>query len=250
MSEAIEHPELELSSYLDGELDSGARGRVEAHLESCGACTALLAELRGLVTHARALEDRAPTTDLWGGIEARIGAPAVVSIPMLYPVARARAMARRFSFSFPQLAAAAMFVALLSGGTVWWMGRSMSRGSSPAAGMAARSGVADSGAASAGSGTSDASTADFEIRQYDQAVADLQRVLDENRARLDPETVKVVESNLAVIDSAILQARKALMADPANPYLTGHLADQMKRKIRLLQRTSDAVTADFSGSNS
>ena len=248
MSEAKEHPELELSSYLDGGLDSGARERVEAHLGSCGACTTLLAELRGLVTFAQSLEDRAPAADLWGGIEARIAAPAVASPLVLHPVARARAMALRFSFSFPQLAAAAMFVALLSGGTVWWMGRSLLQGASSSAGT-----VPGSSASSGASGTSDASdasTADFEIRQYDRAVADLQRVLDENRSRLDPETVKAVESNLAVIDSAILQARKALMADPANPYLTGHLADQMKRKIRLLQRTSDAVTADFSGSNS
>lgn len=245
MSEAIEHPELEMSSYLDGELDSGVRERVEAHLGSCSACTALLAELRGVVTHAEALDDRVPAADLWSGIEARIAAPVAASPLVLHPVARAREMARRFSFSIPQLAAAAMFVALLSGGTVWWMGRSLSQGASPSAGA-----VPSSSASSGASGASDASTADFEIRQYDQAVADLQRVLDENRSRLDPETVKVVESNLAVIDSAILQARKALMADPANPYLTGHLADQMKRKIRLLQRTSDAVTADFSGSNS
>lgn len=240
----MEHPGLELSAYLDDALDPAARAHVEAHLECCGACTGLLAELRGLLTRARALEDRAPTTSLWSGIEARIAAPAVVPAPIPLPAARARAEARRFSFSFPQLAAAAMFVALLSGGTVWWMGRSLVQGAPPAAGTAA------SGAAANVAGSSDASTADFEIRQYDQAVADLQRVLDENRARLDPETVKVVESNLAVIDSAILQARKALVADPANPYLTGHLADQMKRKIRLLQRTSDAVTADFSGGNS
>lgn len=245
MSEAIEHPELELSSYLDWELDSGARERVEAHLGSCGACTTLLAELRGVVTVAQSLEDRAPTGDLWSAIEARIAVPALASPRVLHPVARARELARRFSFSIPQLAAAAMFVALLSGGTVWWMGRSLSQGASLSAGT-----VPSSSASSSASGTSDASTADFEIRQYDRAVADLQRVLDENRSRLDPETVKVVESNLAVIDSAILQARKALMADPANPYLTGHLAGQMKRKIRLLQRTSDAVTADFSGSNS
>ena len=152
-------------------------------------------------------------------------------------------MPRRFSFSFPQLAAAAMFVALLSGGTVWWMA---GPAVPPPATGSKRASVTPNPSAVEG----DASTADFEIHQYDQAVADLQRVLNENRARLDPETVKAVESNLAVIDAAILQARKALIADPANPYLTGHLADQMKRKIRVLQRTADAVTADFSGAAS
>jgi len=39
------------------------------------------------------------------------------------------------------------------------------------------------------------------------------------------------------------QARRALLADPGNPYLHGHLADQMRRKIWLLQRATEVVTA-------
>lgn len=40
------HPEEELSAYLDGHLDEAARSGVEAHLDACEACRALLADLR------------------------------------------------------------------------------------------------------------------------------------------------------------------------------------------------------------
>jgi anti-sigma factor RsiW len=231
--------DLELSAYLDGELNARARDAVETHLRDCAECTALLAELSSVVTSARTLEDRGPDTDLWPGIARRIGAapdhetplPMRSSIPF-------RAIARQFSFSLPQLVAAAVFVALLSGGVVWWA----LRAPNPADGRADKLVATPTGSA-------DASTADFEIHHYDQAVAELQQALNQNRSRLDPETVRTVESNLAVIDAAIVQARRALVADPANPYLSGHLAEQMRRKIRVLQRTANAVTAEYGGSS-
>jgi len=217
------------------------RQAAEAHLAGCPQCAARLDELRRVVVAAGRLDDRPPEAELWPGIAARI---AATRAPALAP--RVVAMARRFSFSLPQLAAAALIVALLSGGSVWWAVRALSptaaRVVSPDAG---------SGSGSAGSAAGvDASTAEFDVHTYDQAVADLQLVLAHNRNRLDPETVRTVEANLAVIDTAILQARRALMADPSNPYLSGHLAEQMKRKIRVLQRTADAVTADYSGGSS
>jgi hypothetical protein len=144
------------------------------------------------------------------------------------------AILRRFSLSLPQLAAAAAVIAVVSGGVAWWAGRTFAP-ARPAAGLAVSP------------ATGDATAADFDVRRYDAAVADLQRVLEQNRSRLDPETVKAVEANLAVIDAAIAQAKSALMTDPSNPYLSGHLAEQMRRKIRVLQRTADVVTADYSG---
>ncbi|HTM58186.1 MAG TPA: anti-sigma factor [Candidatus Udaeobacter sp.] len=73
---------------------------------------------------------------------------------------------------------------------------------------------------------------------YDEAVAELQRTLEQHRTELDSSTVRIVEQNLAVIDRAILQARRALAADPASPYLHQHLALQMKLKLDLLRRTA------------
>jgi tetratricopeptide (TPR) repeat protein len=80
--------------------------------------------------------------------------------------------------------------------------------------------------------------AKFADRHYDEAIADLQRVLDAERTQLDPETVRVLEKNLASIDAAIDQCRRALKADPSNIYLNTHLADARQRKLVLLRRAA------------
>ncbi len=80
-------------------------------------------------------------------------------------------------------------------------------------------------------------------RGYDTAVSDLERALDAGRGRLDTTTVRVIERNLAIIDSAIAQAQRAVAADSANLYLNSHLADTMRRKLELLRRAADLAAA-------
>ena len=50
--------------------------------------------------------------------------------------------------------------------------------------------------------------------------------------------MRVIEQNLAVIDKAIDQAQRALLADPANLYLNTHLAETMRRKLDLLRQAA------------
>ena len=80
-------------------------------------------------------------------------------------------------------------------------------------------------------------------RGYDAAVADLERVLDAGRGRLDTTTVRVIERNLATIDSAIAQAQRAVAADSANLYLNSHLAETMRRKLELLRQAAALVSS-------
>jgi hypothetical protein len=74
-------------------------------------------------------------------------------------------------------------------------------------------------------------------------VADLQRVLEAGRGTLDTATVRVIEKNLARIDRAIADARRALAADPGNAYLNAHLAQTMRRKIDLLRQAATIVAS-------
>jgi hypothetical protein len=80
-------------------------------------------------------------------------------------------------------------------------------------------------------------------RGYDGAVADLERVLAEGRGRLDTTTVRVIERNLATIDSAIAQAQRALAADSASVYLNSHLAETRRRKLELLRQAAALVSS-------
>src|SRR2546422_208780 len=76
--------------------------------------------------------------------------------------------------------------------------------------------------------------------KYDVAVAELESALEQGRksGRLDSATVRVLAQSLVTIDSAIVQARRALAADPGSVYLNQHLADTMRRKLELLRRAS------------
>ncbi len=75
-------------------------------------------------------------------------------------------------------------------------------------------------------------------RQYDRAVADLERLLRRERSRLRPETVQALQNSLAEIDRAIADARRALARDPANMYLNDHLAESMRLKLELLRQAT------------
>lgn len=74
--------------------------------------------------------------------------------------------------------------------------------------------------------------------RYDATVAELQQLLTHERGQLDTSTVRILEQNLAVIDRALGEARRAVAKDPANPYLQAHLASTMRRKVDLLRRAT------------
>ena len=56
--------------------------------------------------------------------------------------------------------------------------------------------------------------------EYRQATRDLEALLRDHEAGLRPETVEALRESLALIDSAIAQAARALAADPGNDYVT------------------------------
>ena len=205
-----------LSEYLDGELAPDERAAIEAHLPACAECRAVLDDLERVVGRARTLDERFPERDLWPGIAERIG--------------QRRPAPRRWSFSLPQLAAASVALVALSGGAGWLLRPSP-------AGPASVAGPVSSPVVRT------VSDRPARGRGYDEAVADLERVLESGRGRLDSSTVRVLERNLAAIDSAITQARRAVAADSANVYLNSHLAETMRRKLELLRQAADLVSA-------
>ena len=205
-----------LSEYLDGELAGADRVALEAHLERCGDCAETLAGLRRVIMRARSLEDRPPAADLWAGVAERIGAAP---------------RHRGFTFTLPQLLAAGVALAVLSASGAWLLHpepQGVALQAAPAA--PARVPVTAVGAGTAS-------------RSYDAAVDDLEQILAEGRGRLDTATVRVLEENLALIDRAIAQARRAVAADSANLYLNTHLAETMRRKIDLLRQAAALVSA-------
>lgn len=212
----------QLSDYLDGELDPRDEAAVEAHLAGCASCRHVLAGLRTVVGTARELPLAPVEDDLWPGIETRIHAESSRVVPF------ARTSKRTVVFTLPQLAAAGIALMMMSGGLVYFA----ATGRTPAPGteLAVRNGAG---------AISSVSLAD---PRYEDAVQDLERTLAEGRGRLDPDTVRVLEQNLATIDKAIAQSREALEVDPGNVFLSSHLMSARQRKLALLRRATALTT--------
>ena len=259
------HPESErLSEFVDGGLAPREQAEIETHLEACDDCREVVDDLRLLVARASALEDLEPAADLWPGIAHRLE-----ERPARW-FGWTRTWGSRVAFTVPQLAAAAAVLVFLSGGSVWLLMRgapgpapagtpngsvAVNRSAVPSAEPSPSSAgpsttsprpsetasrAPESGAASGESGMA---LAGYDLVRYDATIAELQRVLTDNHADLDSSTVRIIQQNLDIIDHAIGDARRALLADPANPYLNGHLAQQLQRKVRLLQQATDMVAA-------
>jgi hypothetical protein len=231
-----------LSDYLDGELTPEDRREVALHLESCSECAETLRELEQVMERAHALPDVAPPGDWWPAIEARLGerkaagAPVAaadterVAAPLPMPKPLRKPAMRVVSFTWPQLIAAGLAVALLSLAAFWLGTRGdqrLARHVTPPA----------------------SSSEPAELARHtpppptEQAIAELRDALANRRADLDPATVKVLEQNLSTIDSSIREAKAALDADPGNPYLRRHLQETMTSKVNLIRQATFLASA-------
>lgn len=209
------HYTTELSDYLDGDLGPDERAELEAHLADCPSCAGTLAELRIVVDAAAGAPELPPEHDLWPGIEARLSPRSERRDRVIDLASR-----RRVIMTVPQLLAAALALILFSAGAVWL-----------AVGGRGETSV-DSAVALATPVTTVAFT------DLDRTIEALEQEYVSRRDELDPETIRVVERNLAIIDRAIGEAREALAADPSSAFLSSHLVSTMRRKMDLLRQAA------------
>lgn len=189
------HMEVTLNEYVDGTLAARDRASVEVHLAECAACRTAVAELRALVAGAAALPNR-----IEPGRDLWATIDARIVQRATYNVQRA--------FWRGALAAAAVLVIALA------LYRLLPPSTGP--GRPGPGWVAVQ--------------ADF-----DRATEELSRILAVERERLRPETVALLERNLAVMDAAIAESRAALARDPANSELRRFFAAASRQKVELLQ---------------
>lgn len=228
------HPEYtdQLSAYLDGELPPAERTALEAHLDGCAECRAILDDLRAIVAAAPAYEGTLPDRDLWPAIQSGIDARREVAF-----TPRASMPAGRRLFTLRELIAASVACAAVVGGVVYAAVSMRTLAAPvPVAVEAPRPAMVTSARALP-------SVSERAGVVFDQAVGDLERVLADGRDKLEPRTLKVIEDNLKIIDRALAEARAAIAADPANAYLTAQVAANMRRKLEILRSAAGAIAA-------
>jgi hypothetical protein len=67
----------------------------------------------------------------------------------------------------------------------------------------------------------------------------LSAAIESGDTQLSPETIAKLRESLKIIDAAIVEARRALAADPANKTLIEMLSTSYDQKIDLLKRTTE-----------
>ena len=218
------HPnETAIHDYVDGTLGAAERAEVERHLEGCGDCRALVADLREIHRVAGSLDLREPPVRAWGRIERAIrleiehsaGQPSTVQALL------------RSKATWTWMAAAAVLVlAVLT--SLRYSPRPATTGApaTPAANAQARG---------------DAAHVEAELRlaaeHYENAIKGLEQIANAEQGELDARTAATLQKNLSVIDQAISESRAALRAEPTSEPAQQSLIDSFKTKMALLQDT-------------
>jgi anti-sigma factor RsiW len=198
-------------SELRGRLDAYARGTLSAadaaafeeHVDTCASCEAFLAEAEARPAETQGLPKSVePASDLWPGIHARL-AP------------RHRGRARIAMPGWMLAAAAVLLIAVSSGITAVLLRPPQSRTAAPPT----------------------SAFSPLEV-QYASAASELSAELERARGRLAPATVRSIERNLAVIDSALAESRRALAQDPGNATLERLVIAAWRQKMDFLRRAT------------
>ncbi len=236
----------------DGELDDATRRSLEQHLERCAACRRVLDELRAVVRAAGALGPLEPPRDLWPGISERLAPrpaaltpasarPGAAAVPTPLPArpgtAARHRRARRITLAVPQLVAAALVLVSLSAAAAWWA----AGGAGASAGAAGGFGLSGGGAGAQAVGPAALPPAAAIPDDLARDLQALEGVLEAGREVLDPATVMILERNLATVERAIEESRRALELDPASDFLESHLTRAYERKLEYLREISRIV---------
>ena len=233
-----EHIDFEtLNELVDGQLDLRATNVVEQHLAECQSCSLEYATLQKLLAATKALPRSVlPPDDVWPDLKEVLNCRKEVALPTSNQHAARAPEARPVQaspwLSRARLAAAAIVLVVLSSGITAIVLRS---------GTDRR--IAERPDAIQPSQPGSVSTLPVAFRQaeseYNRTIAELKLAVDTQRSQLSPETVRTIDHSLAVVDSAIAEARAALMADPNSRVLVDLLSASYQRKLDLLRRTSE-----------
>lgn len=184
-----------LHDFLDGRLAADERRKIREHLADCLHCSRELAGLRQLQDRATDLPGVAPRRDLWPAIRERIRPATRPQLPASAPAPPAE----RWPRWWPLAAAAVLALALLL----------------PRFAASPRPVETAAGAETP--------------RML------LTATLDERRGELPPDSVTAFETNLEILDRAILEIEGALEGAPENRRLRLLLAERRQQEAELLK---------------
>ena len=244
-------PDHILHDYVDEDLSAEDIQELEAALKRDEVLRGRLDSITRTVSALRSLpSEMSPPQSVWAEIEKRTKAEdspeseAPSQTASVVSIQDAR-RSRTFSFSVPQLAAAAL-VLVVGSALLTKVIVNPDDGASLVAGPSVEEGLApDARLVGFGPAPAPGEAAAFDsedlFQQFEATAAQLETVVSEGERLLDPSTVEVIRSSLDTIDQAIAEARQALEQDPGSESLNRWLMNTMQKKVDLLTEVAHQI---------
>jgi anti-sigma factor RsiW len=237
-----------IGELADGTLAPAERARIEAHLDTCAACRALLADVEALRDESRRLPRRELPAALWPRVADQLRAHGVSDRTPDQGSARpgtslSKNLGRAWDLGLkkPWLGLAAALVVLIIGGliSIQMRDRAPAPGTSPPASGAAARPAGDSTGNAGAAGLVESVEADLRAAEehYERAIAGLEKIASADEKTLDPQVAATLKKNLEIIDGAIAESRSALRSEPQSAPARESLFEALRRKMSLLQDT-------------
>lgn len=190
--------ETMLSAWIDGDLEPDQAKELGSHLEQCESCRAAVADLEALRNAAADLADEPVAGDGWQQVRNQL--PALSA-------------GRRRLPRWTALAAAALVLVIVGVMVAGQLGQDPA---SPAESLARVE-------------------LDRLQRQQQRTIAALQAVVEQRRGDWDAGLEQTFSSNLALVDRAIEECRRALKQQPTDLALRTSLMAAFQRKVDFLE---------------
>jgi anti-sigma factor RsiW len=208
-----------INELVDGTLGPIRRAELELHLESCGGCRALAADLREIARAARSLDPLEPPQRAWQEIAGRLQTEGRVA-------PGASTSGRHLSASWLALAAT---LVIAIGASLFMLLPGRQQPAVPVDRQAPQETAVVSNV-----------PPDDPVQAYAAELAMMEKHL-QNQSdaikALDPGLAAELEKNNAVIKGAIAENRKVLETDPENASALASLYALMKQKMQFIQDT-------------
>ena len=205
-----------LSLHADGDLPSGERELIETHLATCDGCRGLLRDLDRVRRAASSLGPVTPPDHVWLQVAGRMRIERPDAL-------RGPTRRERRAAMGQWMGLAAALLVITTGAYFFVRTTPVVPPVSNAAITPTVQSVAD--------GLTKA------MSEFDQVIADLERLAKARDSQLDPVLADTLSQNIRTINAAIEESRNALQQNPTNELARESLFEAFERKVTVLRAT-------------
>lgn len=204
-----------ISEYVDGDLDSRKRTKLERHLDECSRCQELLKDFQDMALKAKGLDQPVPSDSVWNKIQARMesGQQTVITPA---PPRRTWLTVPKFQFA---VAAAALSLVVIAAVTLG-------------------PGLLKKEAVLTGLEKQQYSLVKLEEaeKHYQDAIKALSEAVAIQDKQFDPKLAEVFKINLEIVNTTISACKQAVLDDPGDFDSRKYLLTAYQEKADLLNR--------------